>query len=137
MENYDRFFKEKNLQVGPVLLTDLIVKDRGRFLNARNTLSALLELGVVPIINENDSVVVDEIKFGDNDRLAVITTNLVEADLLIVLTDRNGLYEADPSVTHFHAIANTPMASKIRFISPDIPALGWRTLWLGRMYPRF
>ena len=98
MENYDRFFKERNIKVGQVLLTDLIVKDRGRFLNARNTLSALLELGVVPIINENDSVVVDEIKFGDNDRLAVITTNLVEADLLVVLTDRDGLYEADPKV---------------------------------------
>ncbi len=96
MENYDRFFKERNIKVGQVLLTDLIVKDRSRFLNARNTLLALLELGVVPIINENDSVVVDEIKFGDNDRLAAITTNLVEADLLIILTDLDGLFEADP-----------------------------------------
>jgi glutamate 5-kinase len=69
------------------------------FLNARNTLFALLELGIIPIINENDSVVVDEIKLGDNDNLATITTNLVEADLLIILTDQDGLFEADPQ-TH-------------------------------------
>ncbi|MBN2467086.1 MAG: glutamate 5-kinase [Deltaproteobacteria bacterium] len=96
MENYDRFFKEKNIKVGQVLLTDLILKNRTRFLNARNTLFTLLEMGVVPIINENDSVVVDEIKLGDNDNLASITTNLVEADLLIILTDRDGLFETDP-----------------------------------------
>jgi glutamate 5-kinase len=96
MENYDRFFKEKNLKVGQVLLTNLIFKNRSLFLNARNTLFALLELGIIPIINENDSVVVDEIKLGDNDNLATITTNLVEADLLILLTDQDGLFETDP-----------------------------------------
>jgi len=96
MENYDRFFKEKNIKVAQVLLTDLILKNRSRFLNARNTLFTLLELGIIPIINENDSVVVDEIKLGDNDNLASITTNLIEADLLIILTDRDGLYETNP-----------------------------------------
>jgi glutamate 5-kinase len=96
MENYERFFKEKNLKIGQVLLTNLILKERPLFLNARNTLFALLELGIIPIINENDSVVVDEIKLGDNDNLATITTNLVEADLLIILTDQDGLFEADP-----------------------------------------
>lgn len=96
MENYDRFFKEKNLKVGQVLLTNLILKNRSLFLNARNTLLTLLELGIIPIINENDSVVVDEIKLGDNDNLATITTNLVEADLLILLTNRDGLFDADP-----------------------------------------
>jgi glutamate 5-kinase len=96
MENYERFFKEKNLKIGQVLLTNLILKERFLFLNARNTLFALLELGIIPIINENDSVVVDEIKLGDNDNLATITTNLVEADLLIILTDQDGLFEADP-----------------------------------------
>lgn len=96
MENYDRFFKEKNLRVGQVLLTRLILKDRSLFLNARNTLLTLLKLGIIPIINENDSVVVDEIKLGDNDNLAVITTTLVDADLLIILTDQDGLFEADP-----------------------------------------
>jgi len=96
MENYERFFKEKNLKIGQVLLTNLILKERPLFLNARNTLFALLGLGIIPIINENDSVVVDEIKLGDNDNLATITTNLVEADLLIILTDQDGLFEADP-----------------------------------------
>jgi len=96
MENYDRFFKEKNLKVAQVLLTDLILKNRSRFLNARNTLFTLLELGIIPIINENDSVVVDEIKLGDNDNLASITTNLIEADLLIILTDQDGLFETNP-----------------------------------------
>jgi glutamate 5-kinase (EC 2.7.2.11) len=96
MENYERFFKEKNLKIGQVLLTNLILKQRSLFLNARNTLFALLELGIIPIINENDSVVVDEIKLGDNDNLATITTNLVEADLLIILTDQDGLFESDP-----------------------------------------
>jgi glutamate 5-kinase len=96
MENYERFFKEKNLKIGQVLLTNLILKERHLFLNARNTLFALLELGIIPIINENDSVVVDEIKLGDNDNLATITTNLVEADLLIILTDQDGLFESDP-----------------------------------------
>lgn len=96
MENYDRFFKEKNLKVGQVLLTNLILKDRSLFLNARNTLFTLLDLGVIPIVNENDSVVVDEIKMGDNDNLAVIASNLVEADLLIILTDQDGLFAADP-----------------------------------------
>jgi len=99
MENYERFFKERHLKIGQVLLTNLILKDRSLFLNARNTLFALLELAIIPIINENDSVVVDEIKLGDNDNLATITTNLVEADLLIILTDQDGLFEADPQ-TH-------------------------------------
>ena len=96
MENYDRFFKERNLRVAQVLLTDLILKHRSWFLNARNTLFTLISLDVIPIINENDSVVVDEIKVGDNDKLATITTNLVEADLLIILTDTDGLFDKDP-----------------------------------------
>ena len=96
IENYERFFKEKHLKVGQVLLTNLILKERALFLNARNTLLTLLELGIIPVINENDSVVVDEIKLGDNDNLATITTNLVEADLLIFLTDQEGVLDADP-----------------------------------------
>ncbi|HPD60662.1 MAG TPA: glutamate 5-kinase [Thermodesulfobacteriota bacterium] len=111
MENYERFFKEKNLKIGQVLLTNLILKERPLFLNARNTLFALLELGVIPIINENDSVIVDEIKLGDNDNLATITTNLVEADLLIILTDQDGLFEADPQ-TH-KDVRLIPLVKKI------------------------
>jgi hypothetical protein len=79
---------------------DLVVvgdlADRERYLNARSTLLTLLSLGVVPIINENDTVVTDEIKFGDNDTLGALVTNLIEGDALIILTDQRGLYTADP-----------------------------------------
>ncbi len=70
--------------------------DRKRYLNARSTLRTLLDLGVIPIINENDTVATDEIRFGDNDTLAALVTNLIEADVLIILTDQAGLYSSDP-----------------------------------------
>jgi glutamate 5-kinase len=79
-----------------VLLTHADLADRERYLNARSTLLTLLRLGVVPIINENDTVVTDEIKFGDNDTLGALVANLIEADALIILTDQQGLYTADP-----------------------------------------
>ena len=79
-----------------ILLTHEDLADRKRYLNARSTLRTLLELGVVPIINENDTVATDEIRFGDNDTLGALVTNLVEADALIILTDQSGLYSADP-----------------------------------------
>jgi glutamate 5-kinase len=79
-----------------VLLTHADLADRERYLNARSTLLALLQLGVSPVINENDTVVTDEIKFGDNDTLGALVANLVEADLLVILTDQKGLYTADP-----------------------------------------
>ena len=79
-----------------MLLTHADLADRQRYLNARSTLRTLLDLGVVPVINENDTVVTDEIKFGDNDTLAALVTNLIEADALIILTDQPGLYESDP-----------------------------------------
>jgi len=79
-----------------VLLTHADMADRQRYLNARSTLRTLLDLGVIPVINENDTVVTDEIKFGDNDTLGALVANLVEADALIILTDQAGLYDADP-----------------------------------------
>jgi glutamate 5-kinase len=79
-----------------VLLTHADLADRERYLNARSTLLTLLALGVLPVINENDTVVNDEIKFGDNDTLGALVANLVEADLLVILTDQRGLYTADP-----------------------------------------
>ena len=79
-----------------VLLTHADLADRERYLNARSTLTTLLELGVIPVINENDTVVNDEIKFGDNDTLGALVANLVVADALIILTDQTGLYTADP-----------------------------------------
>lgn len=93
---YEVAFAKVGMISAQVLLTHGDLADRGRYLNARSTLYSLLEHGVVPIINENDTVVTDEIRFGDNDTLGALVANLVEADTLIILTDQNGLYTADP-----------------------------------------
>jgi glutamate 5-kinase len=96
MQTYQRAFAVNSLKVAQVLLTSEDLGSRQRFLNARATLDALLDFGIVPIINENDTVVVDEIKFGDNDNLSALVTNVCEADLLLILTDIEGFYSADP-----------------------------------------
>ena len=93
---YETCFREHALQTAQVLLTHADLADRQRYLNARSTLRTLLALGVIPIINENDTVVTDEIRFGDNDTLAALVTNLIEADCLIILTDQDGLHTRDP-----------------------------------------
>ena len=93
---YESCFRRHDLRTAQVLLTHADLADRQRYLNARATLRTLLELGAIPVINENDTVVTDEIKFGDNDTLAALVTNLIEADALIILTDQPGLYESDP-----------------------------------------
>jgi glutamate 5-kinase len=93
---YETSFRAHQLGTAQVLLTHADLADRERYLNARSTLTTLLRLGVVPIINENDTVVTDEIKFGDNDTLGALVANLIEADALIILTDQKGLYSADP-----------------------------------------
>src|SRR5471030_491450 len=93
---YETSFRAHALGTAQVLLTHADLADRERYLNARSTLTTLLRLGVVPIINENDTVVTDEIKFGDNDTLGALVANLIEADALIILTDQQGLFSADP-----------------------------------------
>lgn len=93
---YETRLRDNGLGSAQVLLTHADLADRERYLNARSTLLTLLKLGVVPVINENDTVVNDEIKFGDNDTLGALVANLVEADALIILTDQKGLYTADP-----------------------------------------
>ena len=93
---YDKLFRRYKQTVGQVLLTQEDLSDRRRYLNARNTLSSLLSLGAIPIINENDTVAVEEIKVGDNDILSALVTNIVEADLLVILSDIDGLYTGDP-----------------------------------------
>jgi glutamate 5-kinase len=94
---YERALGAHDIPTGQVLLTHDDVRDRRRYLNARHALAELLRLGAVPVINENDTVSVDEIKFGDNDRLAALTTSLIEADALVILTDVDGLYDGDPA----------------------------------------
>lgn len=93
---YESSFASHGLHTAQVLLTHADLADRQRYLNARSTLLTLLNLGVVPIINENDTVVTEEIKFGDNDTLGALVTNLVDAGLLVILTDQEGLFTADP-----------------------------------------
>jgi glutamate 5-kinase len=93
---YESRLRAHGLGSAQVLLTHADLADRERYLNARSTLLTLLSLGVVPVINENDTVVNDEIKFGDNDTLGALVANLVEADVLVILTDQKGLYTADP-----------------------------------------
>ena len=96
VQAYESHLREQGVGSAQVLLTHADLADRERYLNARSTLLTLLQLGVVPVINENDTVVNDEIKFGDNDTLGALVANLIEADLLIILTDQKGLYSADP-----------------------------------------
>jgi glutamate 5-kinase len=96
MQAWEQAFAPHGIPVAQILLTHEDVRDRGRFLAARHTMAAVLELGAVPILNENDTVATDEIRFGDNDGLAALVTNLVGAEALIILTDVNGLHDADP-----------------------------------------
>ena len=93
---YESCFREHGLGTAQILLTHEDLSDRKRYLNARATIRTLLELGIVPIVNENDTVVTDEIKFGDNDTLGALVANLLEADCLVILTDQQGLFTADP-----------------------------------------
>lgn len=97
MEIYDEFFRRYNHLIGQVLLTHLVLTDQKMHNNAVNTFQTLLEYGAIPIVNENDTVVTDEILFGDNDTLSAHIANMVHADLLIMLTDIDGLYEENPN----------------------------------------
>ncbi len=93
---YESEFKTHGIKAAQILMTHDDVADRGRYLNARGTFTTLLDFGVVPVVNENDTVATDEIRLGDNDTLGALTVNLIEADLLVILTDQEGLYDADP-----------------------------------------
>ncbi len=121
MWHYEAAFKRHDVPVGQVLLTAQDISDRARYLNARNTLLALLGFGVVPIVNENDTVAVEEIKVGDNDNLSALVASVIDADLLVLLTDVDGLYTADPT--------RDPGATKldtVEAVTPEIERLVWR-----------
>ncbi|MFP4154908.1 MAG: glutamate 5-kinase, partial [Halothiobacillaceae bacterium] len=96
VQAYESVLKEHGIHSAQILLTHEDLSDRQRYLNARSTLRTLLSMGVIPVVNENDTVATEEIRFGDNDTLAALIANLVEADLLVILTDQEGLYDADP-----------------------------------------
>jgi len=98
MALYDTYFHKQGIQISQILLTRDDLNHRRRYLNARDTIDALFKFGALPIINENDTVVVDEIKVGDNDNLSVLVAGLIQADLLVILSDMEGLYDRDPKV---------------------------------------
>jgi len=97
IQAYESAFQQYGLHTAQILLTHEDLSDRGRYLNARSTLRTLLEMNVIPVVNENDTVATDEICFGDNDSLAALVANLVEADQLVILTDQEGLFDKNPS----------------------------------------
>lgn len=96
MSMYEKVFAPMDIKVAQILLTHDDIADKKRFQNARHTIKTLFDFGIIPIINENDTVAVEEIKFGDNDNLAALVTHLVDADLLVILTDTDGLFSTDP-----------------------------------------
>lgn len=112
---YEKLFNEYGKTAGQILLTRDDMANRGRFLNARNTFFALFEQGVIPIVNENDAVVVDEIKFGDNDTLSAVVASLIEAELLIILSDIDGLYDSNPNEN-----PDAELIDFVKYISPEI-----------------
>ncbi|MCF6265747.1 MAG: glutamate 5-kinase [Desulfuromusa sp.] len=119
IHEYKETFQAQKYNVAQVLLTRDDLSNRRRYLNARNTVMTLLEYGVTPIVNENDTVVVEEIRFGDNDNLSALVTNLVDADLLIILSDVDGFFDADP--------VGNPEAQLIPVVervTPNIEAMG-------------
>jgi len=112
---YESCFRRHGLHAAQILLTHDDLADRKRYLNARSTLATLLKLKVIPVINENDTVATDEIRFGDNDTLGALVTNLIEADVFVILTDQEGLFSADPR--------KDPTASLVRMATAGDPQL--------------
>jgi glutamate 5-kinase len=118
MEAYENAFRKQECTIAQILLTKDDFTNRARYLNAKNTFSVLLEKGVVPIINENDTVAVEEIKLGDNDNLSALVANLIEADLLIILSDIDGLFSDDPTKNH-----NAELIPIVEKITPQLEKL--------------
>ncbi|NLI30673.1 MAG: glutamate 5-kinase [Nitrospiraceae bacterium] len=118
MRSYGKSFNRHGRKVGQILLTQGIFSNRVTYLNSKNTMEALLSFGVVPIVNENDTISTEEIKFGDNDRLAALVAGLIEADRLIILSDVDGLYPEDPKKN-----PSVRLITTVEEITPDIEQL--------------
>tara|TARA_B100000745_G_scaffold116770_1_gene75472 strand:- start:583 stop:1695 length:1113 start_codon:yes stop_codon:yes gene_type:complete len=110
IEAYENAFRQYDIHTAQVLLTDTDVANRVRYLNARGTLRMLLDLGIVPVVNENDTVVTHEIRFGDNDTLGALVANLVDAQYLVILTDQEGLFDQDPRINADAALIRDEVA---------------------------
>ena len=127
MHTYEKAFEKKELKVAQILLSHEDLKNRTRYLNAKHTIEALLEKGVVPIINENDSVTVEEIKIGDNDTLSATVACLVDAQLLIILSDVDGLYDRDPSLQEKSGTEKAQLISHIAKVNEDIERIAGKS----------
>lgn len=117
VQAYESSFKSHGIKTAQILLTHDDLSNRKRYLNARSTLRTLIEMGVVAVVNENDTVVTSEIQFGDNDTLGALVANAVEADVLLLLTDQNGLYSADPRTNPDAQLISEGRAEDDRFIA--------------------
>ena len=128
---YQKFFDEYNFTVAQVLLTRDGIENSLRRKNARNTLNQLIEMGIVPVVNENDTVITDEIEFGDNDTLSAAVATLIQADLLLILTDTDGVFTADP---HIHVSARkVPKVMKASDDLKDVDLRGSSKMGSGGM----
>ncbi|MDN0046068.1 glutamate 5-kinase [Megasphaera hexanoica] len=134
MHTYEKMFREYGQNVGQVLLTRMDAQDRKKFMNSRNTLLTMLQMGVIPIINENDVVAIDEFKIGDNDTLSAMVSNFIEADLLIILSDVDGLYTANPQ-THPEARI-IPVVTEVDKHVYDIAGGAGSSIGTGGMYTK-
>ena len=127
VQAYESRFQQHGIHTAQILLTHEDLSDRQRYLNARSTLRTLLDLGIVPVVNENDTVTTDEIRFGDNDSLAALVVNLVEADVLVLLTDQKGLYSDNPRTNSEASLIDEARASDSSLdamVAGDSGALG-------------
>lgn len=127
IQTYESAFQKHDLHTAQVLLTHAEMEDRERYLNARSTLFGLLNMNVIPVINENDTVATEEIRLGDNDNLAALVANLVEADLLVILTDQKGLYDRNPAIHKDAKLVPEGLAG-----SAEIAAMAGESGSLGR-----
>lgn len=134
LHTYEKMFREYGQTVGQVLLTRLDAEDRKKFINSRNTLLTMVSMGVIPIINENDVVTIDELKIGDNDTLSAMVSSIIDADLLIILSDIDGLYTANPQT---HADAKIiPLVKEIDKHYYDIAGGAGSSIGTGGMYTK-
>ena len=139
MRAYEQYFEKQGLKVAQILLGHDDLENRKRYLNARHTLEALLEHGVIPIVNENDTVTVDEIKIGDNDTLSANVACMAEAQLLILLSDVDGLYTSDPSKSAKKSEKTPELIAHVDRITPEIEQLAGKSqnpLAVGGMYTK-
>jgi len=127
VQAYESCFMRYGVHAAQILLSHEDLSDRTRYLNARSTLTALLDMAVVPVVNENDTVATDELCFGDNDTLAALVANLINADVMVILTDQNGLYQSDPRLD-----SSAPLVEEASATDPSLASMAGEGTSLGK-----